>query len=923
MKSALRKLLWWTRRDQKEAELNDELQFHLDEEADDRRSDGFGDDEARRAARLDLGNPVALREQVQSEWGLVWIEQLGQDLRYAIRAMRGNRAFTALTVLSLALGIGANTAIYSFMDAVLMRSLPVEDPASLVVVNWRSREPTRDAKGDRESVMHSMSGSVNPDGEGGLKSGIFPFPAFELLQKHSDAVFSSLFAYYPNRGVNLLIDGQADVGRGEYVSGDYFRGLAVRPAAGRLLGPADDRVGTPPAVVVSLAFSERHFGSAERAPGRSIQINAVPFTIAGVTPPDFFGVDPSAAPDFYLPLHTNLVVDAAGLNGVTKDQYLAEDYYWLEMMARLRPGVGREEAQAALTPVFQRWATSTAHKKEELTSLPELRLVSGATGIDTLRREYSKPLYLLLMLVGLILALACANTANLLLARSSARRREMAVRLSIGAGRFRVIRQLLTESLLLALLGGAFGVVLAAWGVRVLTLLLANEPDAVPMRAGLNWHVLLATLTVSVLCGVLFGLAPAIQSTNPDVMPALKEVRTAPARARRGRRWLSPGRTLVMSQIAMALVLLVTAGLFVRTLSNLYSVSLGFNAQGVLLFDVNARQAGHQDPEIATYYANLHRELSEIPGVQSATLSRASIISAGTQLPITVAGKQARGTRFLNVGPGFFTTMQIPMLLGREIDQRDRADNAGVVVVNERFATVNFGAGNPIGQHITLGGPRPRDMEIVGVSANVRYQGLKEEFTPIVFVAYPQGDWPPLEEMTFALRTNADPLSYATRVREIVRRADARVPVTNLRTQSAEIDQTINREVVFARLCTAFAILALIIASVGLYGTTAYGVARRTGEIGIRSALGATRRAVVALVLSDVAVQIGGGLIIGVPIALFASRFVESFLFGLQPGDPWALAIGVFVLAVAALVAGYIPARRASRIDPMRALRHE
>jgi hypothetical protein len=259
-----------------------------------------------------------------------------------------------------------------------------------------------------------------------------------------------------------MIKGQARVGRGEYVSGDYFRGVAVRPAAGRLLGPGDDRVGAPPVVVVSLAFSERHFGGADRAPGRAIQINGVPFTIAGVTPSDFFGVDPSAAPDFYLPLHTNLLVDASGLNGVTNDQYLAEDYYWLEMMARLRPGVSREEAQAALTPVFHRWATTTAHKAEELTSLPELRLVNGATGIDTLRREYSKPLYLLLMLVALILALACANTANLLLARSSARSREMAVRLSIGAGRFRVIRQLLTESLVLALLGGTLGVILAA-----------------------------------------------------------------------------------------------------------------------------------------------------------------------------------------------------------------------------------------------------------------------------------------------------------------------------------------------------------------------------------------------------------------------------------------------------------------------------
>jgi predicted permease len=923
MKSILRTFLWWWRREHKEAELQDELQFHLDEEANDRRAAGSSDTEARRAARLDLGNPLALREQVRVQWGWTWIEQFGQDLGYAFRVMRANRVFTALTVLSLALGIGANTAIYSFMDAVMMRLLPVKDPGSLVVVNWRSREPTRDANGDRESVMHAMSGSVNSDGEGGLRSGIFPFPAFELLQKHSDTVFSSLFAYYPNRGVNLLIDGHADVGRGEYVSGDYFQGLAVHPAAGRLLGPADDREGAPPAVVVSLAFSQHHFGGADRAPGRAMLVNGVSFTIAGVTPSDFFGVDPSAAPDFYLPLHTNLLVDAAGLNAATKDMYLEDGYYWLEMMGRLRPGVSREEAQAALAPAFHHWATTTAHKKEELTSLPELQLVSGATGIDTLRREYSKPLFMLLMLVGLILTLACANTANLLLARSEARTREMAVRLSLGAGRLRVIRQLLTESVLLALIGGSLGVILAAWGIRVLTLLLANEPGAVAMRVGLNWHVLLATLAVSVTCGIVFGLAPAIQSTRPDVMPALKEVRIASAGSRRRFRWLSAGRTLVMSQIAIALVLLVTAGLFVRTLSNLYSVRLGFNAQGVLLFDINARQAGHQDAEIATYYANLHTALSNMPGVASGTLSGASIISAGRQLPILVAGREARGTRFLNVGPGFFTTMEIPMLLGREIDRRDRAHTASVVVVNERFATVNFGSANPLGRHITLGGPAPRDMEIVGVSANVRYQGVKEEFTPVVFVAYPQGDWPPLEGMTFALRTNGDPLTYANSVREIVRRADPRVPVTNVRTQSGEIDQTINQEVVFARLCTAFAVLALLMATVGLYGTTAYGVARRTGELGIRAALGATRRAVVALVLRDVILQIAGGLMIGVPLALAVSRFVDSFLFGLKPTDPVALVIAVIVLAATALLAGYVPARRAALIDPMRALRHE
>ena len=288
-----------------------------------------------------------------------------------------------------------------------------------------------------------------------------------------------------------------------------------------------------------------------------------------------------------------------------------------------------------------------------------------------------------------------------------------------------------------------------------------------------------------------------------------------------------------------------------------------------------------------------------------------------------MSGRDARGTRFLNVGPGFFTTMQIPMLLGREIDQRDRAHTSSVVVINERFATLNFGGRNPLGLHITLRGPRPREMAIIGVSANVQYQGLKEQFVPIVFVPYDQGDWPPIEGLTFALRTNGDPLSYVNSIRDIVRRADARVPVTNIRTQPGEIAQTINREIVFARLCTAFAVLALIIATVGLYGTTAYAVARRTGEIGIRTALGATRRVVLAMVLGDVLVQVAGGLVVGIPIALGASRFVDSFLFGLKPTDPWALTIAVGVLAAAALAAGYVPARRASRIDPMTALRHE
>ena len=918
-----RKLRWWVHRDRHEEELGEELQFHLDEEAAEREADGLPPDRAARAARLHLGNRTVVEEQVRAVWTWTLLEQLVQDIRYATRAMVHNRAFTALTVLSLALGIGANTAIYSFMDAVLMRSLPVRDPASLVVVNWHSREQKRDAQGNREFVMHSMSGSTYEDAGSGVTSGIFPFPAFELLQKQSSAVFSAVFAYYPNRGANLLIDGQADVGRGEYVSGDYFRGLGIAPAAGRLLVADDDHEGAPSVVVVSLAFCQRHFGGADRAPGRSMLINAVPFTIVGVTPPEFFGVDPASAPDFYLPMHANLLVDGAGLNGVSRDQYLAQDYYWVEMMARLRPGVSREEAQTALAPVFQRWVSGTASTPGERANLPRLMLLGGAGGLENLRRQYSAPLFMLLMVVALILLLACANTANLLLARSAARRREMAVRLSIGAGRLRVVRQLLTESVLLASFGGFVGVLLAMWGVRVLTLLLANGREDFTLRPEMNWRVLAATLVVSVLCGTFFGLAPALQSTGVDVVPALKDVRAGTSPSRRRFRWLSLNRALVVAQIAVSLLLLVTAALFVRTLSNLHAVELGFNQQNVLLFEINARQAGHHDPGIATFYASLLKSLAGVPGVQAATLSQASIIAAGRQLDIRVSGRDARGTRILNTGPRFFTTMQIPMLLGREMDERDQPRSSPVAVVNELFAKLNFGDSNPVGRHITLGGPRPRDMEIVGVSANVRYQGLKEPFVPVVFIPYDQGDWPPIEEMTFALRTTGDPLSFVRPVRDIVHRTDVRVPLTSIKTQVGEIEESINQEIVFAKLCTGFAILALVIASVGLYGTTSYGVARRTSEIGIRMALGARREKVVLMVLREVLVLAALGLAIGAPLALGISRLVESFLFGLKPTDPAAMAISVSILALAVVVAGYVPARRASRIEPTIALRHE
>ena len=924
MSAFFRKVRWLAQRRRKDEELREELQFHLDEEAEQREAEGLPKDQARSAAYRDLGNATLLRETTRALWTWTLLEQLVQDLRYGLRTMIKNRAFTALVALSLALGIGANTAIYSFMDSILLRSLPVSDPASLVVLKWQSRNWERTENGTT-FVMHSMSGSAYDDPRTGTTAGIFAFPAFELFQKTADSVLASVFAYYPVGNVNMMVNGEAEFARGEYVSGDFFRGLAVPPAAGRLIAAGDDRTGAPPVAVISMGLSQRRFGGASNAAGHSILINNIPFTVIGVTPSEFFGVDPGATPDFYVPMHTNLVLDGTGAWATTPQTYLDQNYYWIEIMGRLRPGVSLVQAQSTLGPPFHQWAASTATNERERANLPALRLTEGAGGLDSLRRQYSKPLYVLLTMVGLILAIACANTANLLLARAAARKREMAVRLSMGAGRLRVMRQLLTESILLASLGGVLGILIAVGGVRFLTVLLANGQETFTLRAELNWHVLAAALVLSFVCGALFGLAPAIQSTRPDVMPALKATRATETRTRTrsGVLGMSLTHVLVVSQIAISLLLLVAAGLFVRTVSNLQSIQLGFNRENVLLFKLNAPQAGQTDPEAAIFYADLRRRFAAIPGIRDASLSHASLIGAGRQLPISVSGTPAPGTRILSTGPAFFTTMQIPMLRGRGIEERDQPASAPVAVVNELFAKRYFGDENPVGRHMTLGGPNPRDMEIIGVSANARYGGLKYEIPPVVYLPYNQGAFPPLQQMTYALRTTGDPLVYVKTVRDIVHQADARVPLTNVKTQAAEIDRTINQEIVFAKLCTGFAILALIIACVGLYGTMAYTVARRTGEIGIRMALGAQRGAVVRMVLREVVLLAAVGLAISVPTALGTSKFIESFLFGMKPNDPRALMLAVTILVSAALLAGYVPARKASRIDPVIALRHE
>jgi predicted permease len=908
--TALRKLAWRFQRRSREADLEAELRFHLEEEAAEAQAAGLAPAEARISARRDLGNLTAISEQTRAAWSWRWLEECAQDLRYAARAMTAAPAFTVLAMLSLALGIGANTAIFSFMDAILLRSLPVADPQSLVMLRTHMRE-------------QEFHGSDGHDGNhfdsSGFTYAVFAYPVFDILRQDR-RFFSDLFAYQNAGTLNVAVNGHAELAGGEYVSGDYFHGLGVPPAAGRLIVPDDDRAGAPPALVVSHAFAEARLGGVAAAPGQSIRINNLPFTVVGVTPPEFFGADPGASPDLYFPLHANILLQTGNPAHPTAKRYSDPNFEWLNVMARLRPGVTAPAAEAALRPLFHNWmvTTNTRRKRD---NLPTLLVQPGAAGLDSLRHQFSRPLYLLMTLVLLILALACVNIANLLLARSAARRREIAIRLSIGAGRFRLIRQLLTESVLLALAGGAAGLAVAVWGVRFLTLLLSDGRDNFTLRAELNWHVLAAAIVLSVLTGVIFGLAPALQSTRVDLTSGLKHSRTGQPPVR-GLFRFGLGRILVVSQIAIALLVLVAAGLFVRTLSNLESIELGFNRENILVFGVDAHRAGHPPSEILPLYESLRDRFAGIPGVRVAALSDMSIFGMGFDGTMASDGSRPlRSTGILQVGPEFFAAMQIPILLGRALEARDRA---GVAVVDQRFAQEVFGSGNPIGKTVHLPSDEGKpSFEVIGVARNARYARFNGQPSPVLYLPFAQPTFGPITDAVFELRTAGNPLNYVRAVRDIVRQADPNLPLSDVKTQSALIDRTISQEITFARLSTALALLALAIAAVGLYGTVSYNVARRTPEIGIRMALGAQRSRVVWNVLREVLLLAAAGIAVSLPVAYFASKLVESFLYGLKRNDPAALSFAALLLFSIAVLAGFVPARRASRIDPMTALRHE
>jgi predicted permease len=914
-------LKWVFRRDAVEKGLARDLDDFIERSVADKMQTGMTREEAKRAVRFELGGIEQTKDEVRARLAFGPFDTIARDIRYAFRSFRRRKTFTAVILLCLALGIGANTTVFSFLHSILLKPLPVEDPGSLVALSWSAEMPGPEVPGPTLTIT-----SFEDTGDGRFSSNAWSYPVLELFADDRTVVSDVIGRVTVDR--LTVDDGEGPTADGTFVTGNYFSGLGVRPLVGRLLGMDDDRFGAPPAVVLSAPFSESRFGSVDAALGETLRLNGVAFTVIGVTPEGFFGIDPARSPDFFIPLRSGPLFRSLDTHfaqaqvGNTPPMYQQADFYWISIVARLRPDTSLTRATTVLGTTFDNYFAANAPDDDSLRNPPVLAVESAARGLGSLRIEYRDPLFVLFAMVLLILAVTCAGIAALQLSRAASRRPEMAIRLSLGGGRPTLIRQLLTESVLLALVGGLLGVLFSLAGTELLTALLTIGNEERALRAALSGPVLAFTSGVSLVTGILFGLAPALNATRVNVFPALKGSRSIePDPKLSGRLRLGVGQVLVVSQIALSLVLLIGASLFATTLSNIRTAELGYNPDGLVFATVSAVRAGYSREELVTFYQTLRSRLLEIPGVDSVSYSWSPLAGGGVfdgRVSVPGSTDEPEPINIQIVGEEFFKTLEIPMLRGRGVTDSDIGTARAVAVVDETFAETHFPGVDPIGRTINVA--NEGELTIVGVAADSRQDMIRNNVLPVVYFTY---TWDPheLPVAFYELRTRADPAALGEQFRLAVRDLDPAVMVTDTSTHTEQIDRSNYQQIVFARLSQVLAGLALLIACVALYGTVSYAMTKRTAEIGIRMALGASR----SLILKQSFRQVLGlgiaGLMVGVPIAIVAARAVESFLWGVAPYDPAVLLGGTAAVLAAIALAGFLPARRASRIEPMIALR--
>ncbi len=899
-----------------EAELAAELSFHLDQMTDENIAAGMSAREARQAALRAFGGLTQIQERCREMRRTRIVDELTQDLRYAVRTLRMSPAFTLIAAVSLALGIGANTAIFSLIHALLLRPLPgVHAPEQLVALG----NPAR-------------TGSLS---EGTVRTDLFSYPLYEQVRDHNQS-FSGLAASGRSSRVVLGTGssagsaGAAETPRGRIVSGNYFAVLGVPAFRGRTFTAAEDRVpGADPVVVISYSYWTRHFAQDPGVIGRPITLNGSPFTVIGVTPPEFTGDVVGFPTDIWIPLMMQLQVN-------TGRPYLDRwDTSWLLLLGRLKPGVSMPRAKAEMDALVARAVTTFAGAKISREIMPDPKAIRveanpGAAGFSSLRPQFAQPLVILMIIVGLVLIVACANVANLLLERAMGRQKEIAVRLSVGAGRPRLIRQLLTESLLLSALGGVLGILFALWAGPAL-LRLAGGSSSVALDLRPDLPILAFTAALALLTGIAFGLAPARRATRVELASTLKENARSVVGSGKGAGSWPVAKLLVVGQFALSLLLLTCAGLFVRTLQNLDRLDLGVDRDHILMLKVDPVAGGYTGDRLMAFPARFLERMQAVSGASGAdavTYSENGIFS-GTESDSTVtlegvgSGKGRDGglnIAYDRVGPDYLRSLRVPILLGRDIGPLDRMGSPLVVVINEALAKRYFPGVNPLGRHLTALGPPAMVYEIVGVAHDVRDHELRGVVPPRFYMALAQSS-------EFASAFNVElhaehPAALIRSVREAVQAYDSNLPLVSVQPLNTMIDDSISHERLIAKLSAVFGLIALVLASIGLYGVVSYTISRRVNEIGIRMALGAQRNDVLSMVLRETMLLALAGVAVGLVFAIAAARLVNSLLFGLSGHDPMTLAAATGILVVVALLAGAIPGARATRVNPTQALRY-